>query len=191
MMDRKEHTDPTGPGATDPTLEEDLGAEFALRGDQLEHDLEQARREAAEHLEVAQRVQAEFDNYRKRVAREAEDIRRRAGQRIVEELLPVLDNLERAIDHTTAGGDLEHLLTGVEMVLQQIRDVFGKEGVEVLDPFGAAFDPNLHQAVGQQEDVEVPEGTVLDVYQKGYLMNGRVVRPAMVVVSTGGPAREE
>ncbi len=190
-MDRKRHTDPAGPGATDPTLEEDLGAEFALRGDQLEHDLEQARREAAQHLEAAQRIQAEFDNYRKRVAREAEDIRRRAGQRIVEELLPVLDNLERAIDHTTAGGDLEHLLTGVEMVHQQIRDVFGKEGVEVLDPFGAAFDPNLHQAVGQREDAEVPEGTVLDVYQKGYLMNGRVVRPAMVVVSTGGPAREE
>jgi molecular chaperone GrpE len=175
----------------DPELESDLGAEFDLRGDQLQKELEAAREDAAHHLETAQRVQADFENFRKRNQREMEEIRKRAGQRIVEELLPVLDNLERAIDHTVAGGDLAHLLKGVEMVYQQINDVFGKEGVEVLDPFGQVFDPNIHQAVGQREDAEVPEGTVVDVFQKGYSLGGRVVRPAMVVVSTGGPAPEE
>ena len=169
-----------GGGLYDPQLELDLGAELEL-----------ARDQAAKHLDVAQRVQAEFDNYRKRVARDAEDAVKRAGQRIVEELLPVLDNLERAIDHTTAGGDVAQLLAGVHMVYQQMLDVLAKEGVTVQDPFGQQFDPTMHQAVGQREDPEVPDHTVVDVYQKGYEMGGRVIRPAMVVVSTGGPAGSE
>lgn len=175
----------------DPELESDLGAEFDLRGDQLQEELEAAREDAARHLDAAQRVQAEFENFRKRTQREMEEGRKRAGQRIIEELLPVLDNLERAIDHTVAGGDLEHLLKGVEMVHQQVTDVFAKEGVEIVDPFGEPFDPNIHQAVGQREDTEVPDGTVVEVFQKGYSLGGRVVRPARVIVSTGGPARKE
>ncbi len=181
------------PGASapfDPELVDDLGPEFDLRGDSLEREVEAARKEAAGHLETAQRLQAEFENYRRRVTREQSDMVARAGKRIVEELLPVLDNLERAIDHTTAGGDLAHLLTGVEMVQQQVLDVFGKEGVEVIDPFGDEFDPQVHQAIGQREDVEVPDNTVVEVFQKGYLLGGRVIRPAMVIVSSGGPARK-
>ncbi len=174
----------------DSGLEDDLGAEFDLRGDNLEHAVETARAEAAGHLETAQRLQAEFENYRRRVTRDQGDLVARAGQRIVEELLPVLDNLERAIDHTTAGGDLTQLLKGVEMVHQQVLDVFGKEGVEVLDPTGAEFDPQVHHAVGQRDDATVPDGTVLEVFQKGYSLGGRVVRPAMVIVSTGGPAHK-
>ncbi|HEY3318044.1 MAG TPA: nucleotide exchange factor GrpE [Coriobacteriia bacterium] len=162
----------------DEQLEGDLGAELEL-----------AQRQATEHLQLAQRVQAEFENYRKRMQREQTDAIARAGQRIIEELLPVLDNLERAIDHTTAGGDIADLLKGVELVHSQFLDVFGKEGVEVDDPFGGPFDPAKEQAVGQREDPEVPDGTVVDVYQKGYVMHGKVIRPAMVVVSTGGPHR--
>lgn len=175
----------------DPELESDLGAEFDLRGDQLQQELEAAREEAAKHLDTAQRVQADFENFRRRNTREVDEMRKRAGQRIIEELLPILDNLERAIEHTVQGGDLAHLLKGVEMVHQQITDVFGKEGVEISDPFGESFDPSIHQAVGQREDTEVPDGTIVEVFQKGYLLGGRVVRPAMVVVSTGGPAPKE
>lgn len=162
-----------------------------LVGGDLGAELELAQRQATEHLELAQRVQAEFENYRKRMQREQADAIARAGQRLVEELLPVLDNLERAIDHTTAGGDIADLLKGVELVRSQFLDVFGKEGVEVDDPFGRPFDPSREQAVGQREDAEVPDGTVVDVYQKGYAMHGKVIRPAMVVVSTGGPHRTE
>jgi molecular chaperone GrpE len=175
----------------DPELETDLGAELDLRGDQLQAELEAARQEAAEHLETAQRVRAEFENYRKRVARDQAEMAARAGERIIGELLPVLDNLERAIDHVTAGGDLKQLLQGVEMVHKQMLGVLAKEGVEVIDPFGQPFDPAQHQAVGQREDASVPEGTVVEVYQKGYSLAGRVIRPAMVVVSTGGQAAKE
>jgi len=175
----------------DPELETDLGAELEFRGDRLESDLEEARRESAAHLETAQRVKAEFENYRRRVARDQEDAERRAGQRIVMELLPAIDNLERALAHAEATGDGPELAGGVRMVLKQMLDVLDKEGVEAIDPAGAPFDPHAHQAVGQSEDVEVPEGTVLDVYLRGYRMYGRVIRPAMVVVSTGGPAPKE
>lgn len=175
----------------DPELEADLGAEFALRGDVMESELEAARGEAADLRDRVARGQAEFDNFRKRTAREREEERKRAGERLVSELLPAIDNLERAIEHTTAGGDLVHLLSGVEAVHAQVIGILGREGVEVIDPFGQAFDHNTQQAVSQQEDAEVPQGTVVAVFQKGYQMGGRVVRPAMVVVSTGGPKREE
>ena len=169
----------------DPELEEDLAAMPDIEG-----ELEVAREEAARNLAAAQHWQAEFENYRRRQTAQAADHMTRAGQRIVEELLPVLDNLERAIDHTVRGGDLEHLVKGVESVHAQIVGVFTKEGVDIIDPFAQAFDPTMHQAVNQVEDPEVPESTVVEVFQKGYLMGGRVVRPAMVVVSTGGPARK-
>ena len=180
-------TPPGASGPADPTLAEDLGAEFEFRGDQLEGELEAAREEAGRHLETAQRLQAEFDNYRKRVAREQEDAIKRAGQRIISEVLPALDNLERALGHAESAGESAELAAGVEMVRQQILDVFAKEGVERIDPVGEPFDPNEHQAVGQATRDDVPEGTCVDMYQCGYRMHGRVLRPAAVVVSTGGP----
>jgi molecular chaperone GrpE len=177
---------------TDPELDEDLGALLDAERDAAAA-LDAARDEAARNLAAAQKWQAEFENYRRRQERDLADMRGRAGERVITELIPVLDDLDRAIEHTVAsaasGGELEHLLAGVEMVRTRILAVFAKEGVEVVDPTGAEFDPHMHQAVGQREDVDVPEHTVVEVYQKGYLMGGRVVRPAMVIVSAGGPAR--
>jgi len=178
-------------GAIDSELIEDLGAEYELRGDMLEAELEALRVESAEHRDRAMRAQAEFDNFRKRITREREEERRRASERLVSELLPALDNLERAIEHTTAGGDLKHLLAGVEAVHAQILGVLGKEGVSVIDPTGEHFDPMVQQAVSQREDASVPEGTVIEVFQKGYSLGERVIRSAMVVVSTGGPQAQE
>lgn len=176
----------------DPELLEDLGAQLAPeRVDEAE--LEAARAEAERNLAAAQKWQAEFENYRRRQERDAAERASRATDRIVTELVPVLDDLERAIDHTVAsavhGAELDQLLKGVEMVRTRILGVFTKEGVEVIDPLGSAFDPHEAQAVGQREDAEFPDGTVVEVYQKGYRAGGRVLRPAMVVVSTGGPAR--
>ncbi|MDH4139123.1 MAG: nucleotide exchange factor GrpE [Coriobacteriia bacterium] len=178
------------PGDVDPELTDDLGAELEFRGDVLEADLEAAREEADAMRDLAQRVQAEFENYRKRSTREFEDLRKRAAERVVLNLLPVLDNLERAIDHATADGRSSELLSGVEMVRGQLLDVLDKEGVTPVDPFGQPFDALKHEAVGQREDPEVPDGTVVDVFLKGYEMHGRIIRSAMVVVSTGGPTRE-
>ena len=167
------------PPQLDTEREEDLGAL-----------LEAARDEAGRNLAAAQRWQAEFENYKRRQERDSIEMRSRAGQRIVQELIPVLDDLDRAIDHTVAsaasGKELEHLLTGVEMVRSRILAVFASEGVTVIDPFGQAFDPHVHQALAERADPELPEHTVVEVYQKGYLLGGRVIRPASVVVSTGG-----
>ena len=173
---------------TDPELEADLGAEFPFRGDVLEDELENARREAAAHLDTAQRLQADFDNYRKRMAREQEEACKRASQRLITDLLPVVDNLERALAHAPEDDPLGE---GVRMVLQQLFDVFAKEGAERLDALGEPFDPNEHQAVGRAERPDVVEDTCVAVYQPGYRMQGRVLRPASVVVSCGGPARQE
>jgi molecular chaperone GrpE len=184
-------------GQIDPELEQDLGAEYEVfeatqvEAEQSRTELEEARREAAEFKDLALRRQAELDNYRKRMRAEQADAVARAGERIASELLPVIDNLERAIDQVTAGGEVVDLLKGVEMVHGQLLDVLAKEGVELQDPFGKPFDPERHQAVAQREDAETPEGTVVEVYQKGYVMHGRVIRPAQVVVSTGGPAPKE
>lgn len=175
----------------DPELVEDLGAQLVPeRIDAVE--LAAARDEAERSHTAALHWQAEFENYRKRQERDAADQRVRATERIVTELLPVLDDLERAIEHTVAsaasGEELDQLLAGVEMVRDRILGVFAKEGVEVIDPFGAIFDPHVAQAVGQREDAGLPEHTVVEVFQKGYRLGGRVVRPAMVIVSTGGPS---
>lgn len=173
----------------DPELVEDLGAQLSSEG--AGDELAAARDEAARAVATAQRWQAEFENYRKRQERDAADQRARATERMVTALLPAIDDLERAIGHTVEsaahGAELDQLLKGVEMVRDRILTAFAKEGVEVIDPFGAAFDPHEHQAVGQTEDAGLPEHTVVEVYQKGYRLAGRVVRPAMVLVSTGGP----
>ena len=210
------HSHPAGPSAepagpdpvpddvgVDPELVSDLGPEFELRGDVMESELEAARAEAAELRDRVLRGQAEFDNFRKRTAREREEERKRATKNLVTELLPAIDNLERAIEHgvessafalsaslvsSSGVGELRDLLSGVEAVQAQILAALAKEGVEVIDPFGEPFDPMTQQAVSQKEDAEVPDGTVVDVFQKGYRMGGIVIRHATVVVSTGGPS---
>ena len=123
------------------------------------------------------RGQAEFDNFRKRSAREREDERKRASERLVTDLLPAIDNLERAIEHGAAEGESGHLLTGVEAVHAQVIAILGKAGVEVIDPVGEPFDPETQQAVSQQADDEVPEGSVVGRLPEG-LQHGRACNPA-------------
>lgn len=177
-----------GAPSVDPELEADLGAEFPLRGDQLDVELETARAEAAEWRDKAARAQADFENTRKRLESRHADALLRAGERIVENLFPVLDDLDRAIGHAVADGS--DLAEGMDAVRRKLLEVLAREGCTAIDPFGETFDPHRHQAVQTQEDAEMPDHTVVEVFQKGYEMHGRVLRPAMVVVSTGGPAGE-
>lgn len=172
----------------DPELAADLGAEFEFRGDQLEDAVEIARAEAESWKDKAIRAQADFENTRKRLEVRHADALLRAGERIVENLLPVLDDMDRAIDH--AVGDGSDVVEGLEAVRRKLLEVLAREGCSAIDPFGAPFDHDRHNAVQMREDAEVPDGTVVEVFQKGYEMHGRVLRPAMVVVSTGGPTRE-
>jgi len=133
------------------------------------------------------RAQADAQNAARRAEQEVEKARKFALERFANELLPVLDNLERALE--AAGGDSEEakaIAEGVELTLKSFMDVMGKFNVDVVDPNGEPFDPNLHQAMSMVENNDVEPNTVIAVMQKGYTLNGRLVRPAMVMVSKGG-----
>lgn len=129
------------------------------------------------------RTQAEFDNFRKRTRREIQQQTEMANQALVEALLPVLDNFERAI--SAPGETVEALLTGVQMVRKQLVDILEQAGLERVDALGQPFDPNLHEAVATGEAGETPDNHVMEVLQPGYLLKGRLVRPAMVRVARG------
>jgi molecular chaperone GrpE len=136
--------------------------------------------ERDKYLELAQRTQADFENYRKRAAKEAAAAGSRAKAGLVRELLPVLDNLERALDHADEG---DPLLAGLRLVHSDLVGVLQRSGVEAFDPRGEAFDPTLHEALSTRpQDGEHP-GTVVEVVEKGYRLNETILRPARVVVS--------
>jgi molecular chaperone GrpE len=159
---------------------EEVAEEFAEEG-KLSQQLTEAQ-------DKFLRLQAEWDNYRKRTAAERLAERERATEKFIEKLLPVVDDLARAIDHAETSTK-ESFAEGIQAVAAKLSAVLDHEGVESIDPMGQPYDADLHQAVGTVEDSDVPCDTVVQVYQKGYCMGGRVVRPAMVAVSSGGPSR--
>ena len=162
--------------------EEDLQESAQAEAEALSKELEQTRAQRDEYLDLAQRKQAEFANYRRRtegVRQEAYDDGRRDT---IEKLLPVVDNLERALE---AAGEESALRSGVEMVLRQTLDTLAKLGVETIDPMGQPFDAELHNAVMQGSAEEGEPGTVCLVLQKGYKLGARVIRHAMVKVVAG------
>ena len=146
-----------------------------------EDELTVARREREEYLALAQRTQADFENYRKRAARDAAAAGERAKTGFVRELLPALDNLERAL--TSAQDGEGHLAGGVELVHAELIGVLSRNGVEPFDPSGERFDPEQHEALSTRPDEGSDAGVVLDVVERGYRLNGTVLRPARVVVS--------
>ena len=159
--------------------------------DSVSDQIESAKQQAAEANDRFLRLQADWDNYRRRTAQERLDERQRATEKLVVDLLPVIDDLERAIEHADNLTDpaAKQFVEGVSAVCNKLVSVLNKEGVEVVNPVGEAFDPLSHQAVSQVEDTEAYDETVAQVYQKGYRMGGKDIRTAMVVVTHGGPKR--
>jgi molecular chaperone GrpE len=141
----------------------------------------EAQRDA--YLDQLQRLKAEFDNYRKRLQREGEALRLRAAEGLVESLLPVMDNMERALE--AAGKHEENkLVDGVGLVSEQLRSVLASQGLEEVPAApGVPFDPAVHEAVMAQESEAYPEGTITAVLEKGYLLHGRLLRPVKVIVA--------
>jgi molecular chaperone GrpE len=129
------------------------------------------------------RLSAEFDNYRKRKQREIDEFRKFANETVFKQFLSVVDNLERAIVSAETNKDPDSLLEGVKMTHKEILKVFQDFNVKTVKAENQSFDPNFHQAVTQKETDEVPENTITDVLQTGYLLHDRLIRPAMVVVS--------
>lgn len=162
---------------------EKLIAEHEKRLATLEEELGRKTKEATEYLDTLRRVQADAENFRKRMLKEQTAFLQLASQNLVLQLLPVIDNLERALASARAGSDDEGLVEGVALIYQQLLDILTKEGLETIDPAGEPFDPLRHEAVMQVESNEHSEGTVVEVLQKGFAHRGRVLRPAMVKVS--------
>ena len=170
-------------------VEEQPEAE-AQSGESLEQRLAAAEAEAQAHLNDLKRLAAEFENYRKRVAREQESVSVRAAERLVKELLPIVDDLERALAAAEEHEEAK-LEEGVRLVHRQLAGVLEREGLTEI-PTGGRFDPHVHEALLSQPSDE-DEGTVIEVLQKGYSLGDRVLRPARVVIAAakenGGDGR--
>ena len=150
---------------------------------ELIEKLKAAEESARKYLDLYVRTQAEMENLRKRLQKEKEDFLKFANESLIKELLPVVDNLENALKHAHDENSVEALREGIELTLKGMKDALSKAGVEEIKALGEPFDPNYHHAVSQEETDEVEPGTVVQVLQKGYTLNKRLLRPAMVVVS--------
>ncbi|MBO6102880.1 MAG: nucleotide exchange factor GrpE [Opitutales bacterium] len=153
--------------------------------EELQKALAAAQEEAKKNYDSYLRTAANLDTFRRRVQRDMEDIRKFAMQPLLEELLPAIDNLELGIMHAKKNGGAKDLVSGIEMVLSQIKKVFASFGVEEIKPLGEDFDPNFHECVSHEESAEYAENKVSKIMRTGYKLNGRLVRPASVVVSKG------
>lgn len=186
--------------------EEAANDDFKVKYEQVQQDLVELRSEldaaaeareaaeakAAEAAERSCRLQADWENFRRRTAAERLAEQERATEKLVSALLPVVDDIERAIEHARTqelADDFKQFVDGVDAVHSKLLDIFAHEGVETIDPKGCAFDPLEHQAVGRVEDPDQYDETVNDVYQKGYRIAGHILRSAMVTVTYGGAKR--
>lgn len=167
-----------------PETEEEASEELTA-----EDEVAAAKAEAAEWQNKYLRLHAEWDTYRRRMKEQREEEKLRATEKLVEDIIPVLDDFERTINYATENGE-EGLLGGVIAVHNKLNEVLVKEGVEVIDPVGQPYEALEAQAVATVDNPAVPDETVEQVYQKGYRMGNKVIRPAMVTVAVGGPKRE-
>lgn len=148
----------------------------------MQNEIESLQQEKEELQQRTLRIQAEFDNFKKRSQKEKEADQKYKAQAIVTELLPAIDNFERALETETTE-DASSLVEGITMVYRQLQDALKSQGVEPIESVGESFDPNLHHAVMQIEDEEIESNTVVEEMQKGYMLKDRVIRPAMVKVN--------
>lgn len=144
---------------------------------------ERLKIETKENIDKAMRAAAELDNIRKRTSRDIENAHKYALERFINELLPVVDSMELGINASQSAEDIESLREGMDLTLKKLFDCLDKFGVKTIDPVGEKFDPEWHEAVSMQELEGSEPGQVVTVMQKGYELNGRLVRPAMVVVA--------
>jgi len=169
----------SAPEADDPAVETE---EEAPAVDTLD-PVEALEAKAEELKDQLLRSRAEFENFRKRTAREVERIRKTATESVIHDLLPVLDNLELALEH--AEDAVGPIADGIKMVLKQLLGVLERNGLEPIEALGRPFDPKVHEAISEIESAEVPKDNVAQEFQRGYTLGGQILRPSKVVVSLG------
>ncbi len=150
--------------------------------EQLESELQEAQQERDRYRDAALRARADMENYRKRIEREREEMNAQRGRDVILSMLPILDNLDRAIQAAKDSNEAGSLCSGVEMIRDQFRAALFSHGVEVVAAEGHKFDPSFHEAVAVVESEEVEDNQIVDVFQEGFLLGGRLLRPAMVRV---------
>jgi molecular chaperone GrpE len=171
-------TDSANPPAETENAPSNESAESTPELDALREDFEKFK-------DLYLRSQADLDNYRKRATREREDAIRYANAGLIERLLPILDNFELGLDAARQSGGAEGILQGMSMVQKQLQDFLRDSGVEAIEAVGTPFDPNFHEALGQEHSTDVEDGSVVRQLRRGYKLRDRLLRPATVMVSKG------
>lgn len=181
--DVEENVDVTG--AAEGAASEESGApEAAADGSDLQAQVEALTEELATAKDQAIRAQAEVQNVRRRAEQDVEKAHKFGQEKLVNDLLPIIDNLERALDTMDAENEaFKSVIEGVELTLKSFQDTLVRHNIEAVNPVGEPFDPQLHQAMSMVESPDAEPNTVINVFQKGYTLHGRLVRPAMVVVA--------
>jgi molecular chaperone GrpE len=155
-----------------------------LEGSDSEEQIAALREQVEESNNRLLRLQADYDNFRRRTRQEKEDFAKYASQRLIEMLVPVIDNFERALQAAQVNNDFDSFVKGVDMIFRQFDQVLSSEGLQRMETVGQPFNPEFHQAVMQVESEEHEEGTIVEEMQKGYILKDKVIRPAMVKVSS-------
>jgi molecular chaperone GrpE len=192
MSDETKKTAESSDSSIKENLEENAAAADALtEATFLREQLKLKEEEAKNNYDRFIRQTAEIENFKKRAIRDKEDAIRYANEALVRELLPVVDNLERAILHAKGVGNGESLVEGVEMILKGLFDALGKHGVSQISAVGQPFNPQLHEAMAQVESDTGAPNTVLEEHQRGYVLRERLLRPALVTVVKGPKSKEK
>ena len=173
------------------TIEDETGADEGAAKATLEVDVGALIQEREKLKDQLLRTAADFDNFRKRTRRDLEEVRRRAKEEAIRDILPIIDNLERAVAASDAAVDVQAVADGVRMVLRGFQDIGERMGLARIDAIGSQFDPNVHDAVQQVETADHPAGCVMAEVLPGYLLQDRLLRPAMVVVARPRPGVPE
>lgn len=170
---------------------EDAKAEAEEKEVKEETEVEKLTRERDEYLNSLQRLQAEFTNYRKRMVKDKEDFRKYALESFAQEVLLILDNFERALLAAEANHNFDSLSEGIKLIEKQFIEWLSTKNIKAIESVGKEFDPNFHQAMSHQGTDEQPENTVVAEMQKGYMINDKILRPALVVVSKAAEKSEQ
>lgn len=155
----------------------------AESGAQDDYRLAELAKQAEEHQQRYLRAQADFDNFRRRTAKEKEELAQYASMKLIDQLVPIVDNFERALAAAATNNDYDSLAKGVDMIFRQLSQTLEAEGLKAIAAVGEPFNPEFHQAIMQVETDEYEEGIVVEEVQKGYMLKDKVLRPAMVKVS--------
>lgn len=182
--------EPAAPTADAAEESDDDAEQGEAAEDGLGAELDKLREELAVAQERLLRKAADLENARRRHQREKDELTRYASESVLKDIVPVLDDLERAVAHLEQAGAEASLRDGVTMVARKFAQVLDRRGVKAIDALGAVFDPQFHEAIQQRADETVPHNTVVQEFQRGYLLHDRLLRPALVVVAQGGPPAE-